>query len=246
MGNNNSTNKNVIKKSNSESIFEAANDMYQDVLNDNLAIYTPDGKKMIYSNTSYDMNPVSENPRYVEIEVANGKEKYAIHNGDPCHQCCANCHCIPQSETNEKEQCMMGGGDSDSSSSNDDNNDDYSDTSSDVFTEDMIDIADESEEDDEVMDLNPFDEDTDSVGGNALLEQSDITSSDLYRMQRRIFESETETDYDTENVEDAIRRLEGRQPYDSEDRIIMGMEYTEDGNTEDYMHRPIHKNNKYN
>lgn len=69
----------------------------------------------------------------------------------------------------------------------------------DNVTSEMVDTSDQDEVDSIDEDLEGL-EDEDIMEDGFLFEQSDVTSSDLYRMQSRIFGSETDTDYEyTEN-----------------------------------------------
>lgn len=124
--------------------------------------------------------------------------------------------------------------------------------------EDEDDIFDEPDEEDE--DLEGLEEE-DITEDGFLIEQSDLNSSDLYRMQRRIFVSETETptkrsnqkylvepsqltsDETTENVRNAINRLNVRNSmFNSEDRKILDL----NSDTDKYYNKPAKRNTKYN
>jgi len=110
------------------------------------------------------------------------------------------------------------------------------------------------DEDDEAL------EDLDDVTEDGfLLGQSDINTSDLYRIQNRIFQSETETDDEetTDQVRQAMKQINDRQSsrkrnpiYDTEDRQILGMNSRdvdfEISDSEKYLRRPVNRNAKYN
>lgn len=108
------------------------------------------------------------------------------------------------------------------------------------------DIFDEPDEENE--DLEGLEEE-DITEDGFLIEQSDLNSSDLYRMQRRIFVSETETpsqltsDETTEKVRNAINKLNVRNSmFNSEDRKILDL----NSDTDKYYSRPAKRNTKYN
>ena len=108
------------------------------------------------------------------------------------------------------------------------------------------DIEDEPDDDDE--DLEGI-EDEDITEDGLLFDQSDITSSDLYRIQSRVFGSETDTEDNlesdigfTEKVEAAMNQANRRKKmFDSEDRDILNM----NSPTDRYLRKPFRKNNKY-
>ena len=127
-------------------------------------------------------------------------------------------------------------------------------------------IEDETDDDDE--DLEDLDDEVTEEG--LILDQSDISSTDLYRMQSRIFGSETsefkpetEKEY-TDRVEEAMDAVERntksksntrtvsrsgnarkntrkRNIFNSEDNEILNM----NSSTDKYMKRPTKKSNKY-
>lgn len=113
----------------------------------------------------------------------------------------------------------------------------------------------EVEEDDDDEDINEDEDeilegidDEDITEDGFILEQSDISSSDLYRMQSRIFRSNTDTnrsqddnDETTEKVRRAMNNASRRGIFDSEERDILNIKSSSD----DYMRRPARKNNKY-
>lgn len=82
-----------------------------------------------------------------------------------------------------------------------------------------------------------------------ILEQSDISSSDLYRMQSRIFRSNTESvrskdeedEETTEKVRRAMNQIDRRGMFDSEDRDIL----FNASSSEDFTRRPTRSNPKY-
>lgn len=108
-----------------------------------------------------------------------------------------------------------------------------------IFDSDNKDQDDEDDEDDEEL------EGLDTEGG-FVLSNSDITTSDLYNLQMRIFRSETETDDDTdsettENVRRALNNINSRKNiFDTEDRKILNM-----NSTEKWTGKTTKKNNKY-
>lgn len=102
------------------------------------------------------------------------------------------------------------------------------------------------DDDDDDEELENIEDETTENG--LFLEQSDITSSDLYRMQSRLFDSETETeninsDIDfTEKVRDAMDRISKRKAlFNSEDREILDMK----SSTDRYSKKTYKKNSKY-
>ena len=117
----------------------------------------------------------------------------------------------------------------------------------------MFDTSDNDEEqldedvDDDDEDLELDEEEVTEDG--YILQLSDITSSDLYKMQRRIFESETEDeggldddDETTDRVREAMRKMNARgNMFDSEDRAILNLT----SSTEKYMNKPTRRNDKY-
>lgn len=180
-----------------------------------------------------------------------------------------------QSQPNNKQsRCklsMLGGAFSDTSELEDDDSDNFSATSELTVSSndnpkkkksDSSDSSDSSTE--ELEDLDVDGEETTEEG--FIMEQSDITSSDLYRMQSRIFGSETSTDAatrrvsytnkwsnsftdsesddknTTERVRKAMSRINNRNNlFDSEDHDILDM----NSSTSQYMKRPVKKNSKY-
>ena len=140
----------------------------------------------------------------------------------------------------------------------------------DSVTSEMENINDQDEVDDIDEDLEGL-EDEDIMEDGFIFEQSDVTSSDLYRIQNRIFGSETDTEYEytdsydsydsdddnstTDIVENAMYQLNLRKKilksnpndmrdsiFDSEDRDIMEMGVS---STEKYTKRAARRNNKY-
>lgn len=139
----------------------------------------------------------------------------------------------------------------------------------DSVTSEMENINDQDEVDDIDEDLEGL-EDEDIMEDGFIFEQSDVTSSDLYRIQNRIFGSETDTEYEytdnnsydtdddstTDIVENAMYQLNLRKKisksnpnnmrdsiFDSEDMDIMEMGI--DSSTEKYTKRTARRNNKY-
>jgi hypothetical protein len=199
----------------------------------------------------------SDVPKYVEFIVCESSnrmddfrkeqiERRAIHKRQPDHVCKANCPCMnninsivsqtsedfpphPQglrqqppavlmSDSENPKKFMFGGKNSSSSSSNTLSSTTSSESSSSSSVGD-IDIGDD---DDDEEDEDGF-----------MMEKSDINTSDIYKMQKRIFRSETETD-DSNNYN---RR---DKLFNSEDRNILDLNSTSD----DYMKKPS-KNKKY-
>lgn len=116
-------------------------------------------------------------------------------------------------------------------------------------------LEEDADEDDDDMEELENIEDEEIAEDGILFEQSDITSSDLYRMQSRVFGSETDTeygnnddddnlesDYDfTEQVRYAMDRINQRKTmFNSEDREILDMK------SDKFNNKNFKKNNKYN
>lgn len=106
------------------------------------------------------------------------------------------------------------------------------------------------ENDEEIEDdLEGLEDEEDPEENGFIIEQSDISSSDLYRMQSRIFGSETQsmssTDHKsetTENVRQAMNKMNSRKTlFDTEDRNILEL----NSSTDEFMKRPTNKNFKY-
>lgn len=132
-----------------------------------------------------------------------------------------------------------------------------SDKSNDKKKKELKEENDEDIEDDDLIDEDDEDEDLEEIEDEEItdnedgFEQSDISSSDLYKMQKRIFQSETTDNFDdlsqstedtTERVREAMNRMQSRNNiFDSEDREILDIETS----TEKYLKKPIKKNNKY-
>lgn len=123
------------------------------------------------------------------------------------------------------------------------------------------------EEDEEDEDLEIEDEEVAETG---FVLESDISSSDLYRFQKNLFQSETDSDMDdipdylkaskskqarvkfnksnkfdhslTREIKKAVNNLDNGL-FDSEAKEILGMTITSD--TDRYLKRPINRNNKY-
>lgn len=117
----------------------------------------------------------------------------------------------------------------------------------------------DDEEDEETEDLEVDDEE-DVTEDGVFLYQSDIDSSDLYRMQSRIFGSETDSDAELEGLSEteytdkvgrAIAQLQKTRRYDNNNATVFDTEEEEIlgmGNgdtTDDLMRRPTRKNRKY-
>lgn len=206
-------------------------------------------------------------------------ERYAVNKKPPNHKCVANCNCIAEiykiDNENELQKIFMevpcenspnmkGGANSATSSDNlSDLNRKYS-TTSDINDEDIFEnktnkngkkgkinlpIDDLDEDDEELEGLELDDEDITETG--IAVSPDNINSSDIHKMQSRMFQSETDSDiiYDdsddgeyTEKVRKAISRMENRNNiFDSEDQKILDMNST----TDKYMSRPINHNEKY-
>lgn len=109
--------------------------------------------------------------------------------------------------------------------------------------EDMYDEEIDEDEEDEILEGIDDEEITED---GFILEESDISSSDLYRMQSRIFHSNTEIEKDdddetTEKVRRAMAQVNRRSMFDSEEKEILNLQTS----SENYMSRPARRNNKY-
>lgn len=108
---------------------------------------------------------------------------------------------------------------------------------------------DDNDDDDEIdddiddNDLDDEDIDDDLTEEGFIIEQSDINTSDLYKMQKRIFKSDTETEESyTEKVRNAMNTYNQRKKiFNTEDQDILGM----NSSTEEYTRKPTRKNSKY-
>lgn len=186
-------------------------------------------------------------------------EKYAVNERTPDHDCGANCHCIQrtveiQGKYAREIPSPQRGGllylSSPSSSMNTSDSDNISDVSSSTSTfesestdkitgnlhggaknndnkkkpkKNKDDDEEESDEADDELDI-------DEEEGGVMLENSSISTSDLYRMQSRIFGSETPENSEmseggyTEEVERALEKInKKKQTFDSEERNILDM-----------------------
>lgn len=153
------------------------------------------------------------------------------------------------------------------------NGDNDSTSDSDIIDEDDDDNDDDDDLDVDLDEELEGLEEEENIENGFVLDQSDDSSSDLYNMHRLLFESETDTEYDyngndddmTEDIRQAMDQIEARRNnarvtartnrtqtnrnnrtnkgtiFDSEDEKIMGM----NSSTDDYMKRPIRRNNKY-
>lgn len=120
---------------------------------------------------------------------------------------------------------------------------------------------DDDEPDIDDDELEGVDDEDITTENGFILEQSDIGSSDLYRMQSRVFGSETDdsidysrnnknsrnSDYDDDEITDRVRNAMDKMNvrnniFDSEDNDILNM----NSSTDKYMKRPTKKNHKYN
>ena len=194
-----------------------------------------------------------EKIRYLEIVMCqdNGSkatEKYAVHNETPDHDCGPNCHCIERTfeiqgnYSREISSPQHGGmiylssptstadasdslGDVSSSTSTFE-----SDTSEDLKIKVTMNGGARKTKRNNNSDDVDSDLDLDEEGG-IMLEHSSISTSDLYRMQSRIFGSNTPTENNeqseagyTEEVERALNVINRKkQTFNSEERNIMDM-----------------------
>lgn len=215
----------------------------------------------------------SDGPKYIELIVCQGPgdindlrrqqvERYAVHKEEPDHDCRANCPCIrPQvphdtfSPTSEEPKAntqvpnqpaptgQVGGQKNDDDTLSPTSDDDTTTTTSETKEKKKKNKKkDEDENDEDIDDIEIDDEDEDTEDG-FMIEQSDINTSDLYKMQKRIFRSDTDTeDNYTDKVRDAMNTYNQRRKlFDSEDQDILGMNST----TDDYIKRPTNRNYKY-
>lgn len=211
---------------------------------------------------------VSDNPKYIELMICKGDikdfEKYVVHSDIPDHDCKGNCKCTKEIIEVKRPiygKRMTGGGDDD-----DDDEDEFSETSDENMTEIMKkDKKKKKDEDDDEWEEEDDDEDDDDIEldneeeDGYILENSDITSSDLYNMQNRIFTSDTESemftdDTFTDEVEAAMKKVNRRKKmFSTEEREILNMNRP-DGNhdkklpvspSEKYMKKGTKKNAKY-
>lgn len=198
----------------------------------------------------------SDVPKYVEFVVCKSSnrlddfrkeqiERRVVHRRQPDHDCKANCPCMNNinlivsqtsddfpppppphprdkppavlisSDSDHPKKFMFGGKKSDSSS----------DTLSSTTTE--------SSSSSSVGDIDIGDDDDEEDEDGFMMEKSDINTSDIYKMQKRIFRSETETD--DSNTYNRREKL-----FNSEDRNILDLNSTSD----DYM-KNASKNKKY-
>lgn len=141
------------------------------------------------------------------------------------------------------------------------NNETDSDYLVDTDSDEVLDV-DESDDIEDELDVD--DEDLTEEG--YIIQQSDISSTDLYRLQNNLFQSETDTEefmqsrvkknnrnnrnrYDSdddENTTDQVRRAMAKMNergniFDSESREILKMR----SDSDHYLKRPVNRNNKY-
>jgi hypothetical protein len=209
---------------------------------------------------SYEKNIVSDNPKYIELVICKNnmkdiKERFNVEH--PCKG--GDCGCTTKIyDVNDpffkRKPVQMGGADDD-----DDDDDDelaLSDSDEDDNGEDIPKKKkkqnkekgeDDDDDDDDDEDLDIDDEDITEDG--LILENSDITSSDLYKMQRNYFRSNTISDYSEDGFTDAVEKAmdKGKSKpkyndklFDTEDRNILDLSSSSGLNK-----RPKKRNSKY-
>lgn len=184
---------------------------------------TPTGRRLPYkrekwpeqaSDIDLSSSPGPESIAYVEIVTCKGNlEEFAVHHKMPDHECGANCKCI-------KKLFVL----SDKRESEAYDMKGGNDATSTVLSDSDRTLSSTSESDD------------------GILMGSDVTSSELYKMQERIFGSNTEdSDLDDEFTSGVEKgRISRRnQLFDSEEELMLHM------SSPSLSKEPIRRNNKY-
>ena len=233
-------------------IKKAANQFHQEIVNSKaidgingqvlMNDYYPGlGRHGIVLDTETHDTPFSENPAYIVLQVGETKENYRVYDDSKRdHECTGNCICL----ANVQQGGMRGGADdtdSDNTSSDSDSmtvsastseadaemrknkkkNQQKKETKPDTDTDTDTDDEDDSED---LEDLDDEDDDAVEDGVN----YSTIGTSDLNRMQNRIFNDDdsdlmtTQEDY-TEKVERAMGQFQARGTFNTSDEAILDL-----------------------
>lgn len=198
------------------------------------------GRQMPYMSDTVSEMPMSENPRYIEFIVceSNGKK---TNEKVSTHDCDGDCNCVTKmidinSPFISVSKKMKGGENNSESELSSERNRDI--------------IFEGSDEDtDEDSDIEPNDlelDDEDIIEDGFVMEDSDVTSSDLYRMQNQLYDSDDEDldeDSDTmmERVMNDMKRPTQNTMFDTEEQKIMEL-----SSDREYIKKSFNRNPKYN